>query len=296
MKLSFRWFGPEDPVPLAYIAQIPAMRSVVTAVYDVPPGQLWPMARLEQLRTQCQAHGLVFDVVESLPVHEHIKLGSPDAGALLETYCENIRRCAAVGVRCITYNFMPVFDWLRTDLAKPQPDGATALALDWQRLAAMDPTRTDLHLPGWDESYAPAELRELLGELDIDKAVVGEISGDTVVRAPGMKYRHYAPKAPVTVFTGDPAKSAQYIKDHLPETAGVICFSEFTGLFPGHIIHDLGPVGDKAEQARRVFDALREFDHESVAEIYAQCPDAAGLGLAIGNRLKKAAGFHVVEV
>ena len=76
----------------------------------------------------------------------------------------------------------------------------------------------------------------------------------------------------------------------------VICFSEFTGLFPGHIIHDLGPVGDKAEQARRVFDALREFDHESVAEIYAQCPDAAGLGLAIGNRLKKAAGFHVVEV
>ena len=148
MKLSFRWFGPEDPVPLAYIAQIPAMHSVVTAVYDVPPGQLWPMARLEQLRTQCQAHGLVFDVVESLPVHEHIKLGSPDASALLETYCENIRRCAAVGVRCITYNFMPVFDWLRTDLAKPQPDGATALALDWQRLAAMDPTRTDLHLPG----------------------------------------------------------------------------------------------------------------------------------------------------
>lgn len=125
-------------------------------------GNLWPMARLEQLRTQCQAHGLVFDVVESLPVHEHIKLGSPDASALLETYCENIRRCAAVGVRCITYNFMPVFDWLRTDLAKPQPDGATALALDWQRLAAMDPTRTDLHLPGWDESYAPAELRELL--------------------------------------------------------------------------------------------------------------------------------------
>ena len=86
MKLSFRWFGPEDPVPLAYIAQIPAMHSVVTAVYDVPPGQLWPMARLEQLRTQCQAHGLVFDVVESLPVHEHIKLGSPDASALLETY------------------------------------------------------------------------------------------------------------------------------------------------------------------------------------------------------------------
>ena len=139
-------------------------------------------------------------------------------------------------------------------------------------------------------------LREVLGEVAVDKAVVSLLKDGEKPKAPGMKYRHYAPKAPVTVFTGDPAKSAQYIKDHLPETAGVICFSEFTGLFPGHIIHDLGPVGDKAEQARRVFDALREFDHESVAEIYAQCPDAAGLGLAIGNRLKKAAGFHVVEV
>ena len=140
------------------------------------------------------------------------------------------------------------------------------------------------------------QLRSVLGEVDVDRALYEKIGDDVKVSAPGMKYRHYAPKAPVTVFTGDPAKSAQYIKDHLPETAGVICFSEFTGLFPGHIIHDLGPVGDKAEQARRVFDALREFDHESVAEIYAQCPDAAGLGLAIGNRLKKAAGFHVVEV
>ena len=139
-------------------------------------------------------------------------------------------------------------------------------------------------------------LQEVLGEVAVDKAVVSLLKDGEKPKAPGMKYRHYAPKAPVTVFTGAPAKSAQYIKDHLPETAGVICFSEFTGLFPGHIIHDLGPVGDKAEQARRVFDALREFDHESVAEIYAQCPDAAGLGLAIGNRLKKAAGFHVVEV
>ena len=150
-----------------------------------------------------------------------------------------------------------------------------------------------LHRPGG----LPLEaLQEVLGEVAVDKAVVSLLKDGEKPKAPGMKYRHYAPKAPVTVFTGDPAKSAQYIKDHLPETAGVICFSEFTGLFPGHIIHDLGPVGDKAEQARRVFDALREFDHESVAEIYAQCPDAAGLGLAIGNRLKKAAGFHVVEV
>ena len=139
-------------------------------------------------------------------------------------------------------------------------------------------------------------LEEVLGEVAVDKAVVSLLKDGEKPKAPGMKYRHYAPKAPVTVFTGDPEKSAQYMRSHLPDGAGVICFSEFTGLFPGRIVHDLGPAADKQEQARRVFDALREFDHEAVTEIYAQCPDTAGLGLAIGNRLKKAAGFHVVEV
>ena len=132
--------------------------------------------------------------------------------------------------------------------------------------------------------------------MDVDKAVVSLLKEGERPKAPGMKYRHYAPKAPVTVVTGDPAASAQYIRAHLPAGAGVICFTEFKDLFPGRSIHDLGPAGDKEEQARRVFDALREFDHETVTEIYAQCPDTAGLGLAVSNRLKKAAGFHVIEV
>ena len=139
-------------------------------------------------------------------------------------------------------------------------------------------------------------LQEVLGEkVCMDPGIIASDS-TRKPKAPGMKYRHYAPKAPVTVFTGDPEKSARYIESHLPASAGVICFSEFTGRYPGHIVHDLGSFTDKAEQARRVFDALREFDHEAVTEIYAQCPDASGLGLAIGNRLKKAAGFHIVEV
>ena len=142
----------------------------------------------------------------------------------------------------------------------------------------------------------PEQLISVLGDLVIDKAVTAQIDKDAVVKAPGMKYRHYAPKAPVTVVTGDPEASARYIQTHLPEGAGVICFTEFKALFPGRSIHDLGPAADKAEQARRVFDALREFDHEAVTEIYAQCPDTAGLGLAVANRLKKAAGFHVIEV
>ena len=139
-------------------------------------------------------------------------------------------------------------------------------------------------------------LEEILGEVAVDKAVVSRLADGERPKAPGMKYRHYAPKAPVTVVTGNPAQSAAYIRDHLTPGAGVICFHEFTGLFEGHIVHDLGHALDKAEQARHVFDALRTFDETDVPEIWAQCPDNGGLGLAVGNRLKKAAGFHVIEV
>lgn len=140
------------------------------------------------------------------------------------------------------------------------------------------------------------ELERVLGTVLVDKCITQLMTDGERPRAPGMKYRHYAPKAPVTVVTGDGKKSAVYIAAHAPEGAGVICFSEFRAQFPGCVVHELGPEGDKSEQARRVFDALREFDATDVTEIFAQCPDDAGLGLAIGNRLKKAAGFHVVEV
>ncbi|MCQ2421230.1 MAG: threonylcarbamoyl-AMP synthase [Clostridia bacterium] len=139
-------------------------------------------------------------------------------------------------------------------------------------------------------------LEDVLGEVAIDKAVVAKLAEGEKPKAPGMKYRHYAPKAPVTVVTGSPEASAAYIQKQLPADAGVICFSEYVDLFPGHTVHDLGPAADKGEQARRVFDALREFDREQVSEIFAQCPDTEGLGLAVSNRLKKAAGFHVIEV
>ena len=139
------------------------------------------------------------------------------------------------------------------------------------------------------------ELRRVLGEVVVDGCITRQMTDAEHPRAPGMKYRHYAPKAPVTVVTGAGEKSAAYIAAHAPAGAGVICFTEFRARFSGCLIHDLGPEEDKAEQARRVFDALREFDATDVPEIYAQCPDEAGLGLAIANRLKKAAGFHVVE-
>lgn len=140
------------------------------------------------------------------------------------------------------------------------------------------------------------ELEAVLGEVAVDKAVRQRLGDGEKAKAPGMKYRHYAPRAAVTVVTGTPRRSAAYIREHLPAGAGVICFDEYAPLFAGHIVHRLGSQEDKLAQAQHVFDALRTFDDTDVTAIFAQCPDESGLGLAVGNRLKKAAGFHTVDV
>jgi mannonate dehydratase len=140
------------------------MRSIVSAVYDVKPGEVWGEESLAKMKAQCEANGLVFDVVESIPVHEDIKLGRGNVDELLEVYCENIRRCAKVGVKCVTYNFMPVFDWTRTQLDKEAADGSTSLVMYWDQLKDLNPLTDDIHLPGWDASYTQDEVRELIQE------------------------------------------------------------------------------------------------------------------------------------
>ena len=162
MKLSFRWYGEDDPVSLEYISQIPGMRSIVSAVYDVKPGEVWPEESIKRMKELCEEKGLVFDVVESIPVHEDIKLGRGDVEKLLNVYCENIRRCAKYGVKCVTYNFMPVFDWTRTQLDKKATDGSTSLVMYWEQMKNLDPLKDDIHLPGWDSSYTQQEVRELI--------------------------------------------------------------------------------------------------------------------------------------
>ena len=144
------------------------------------------------------------------------------------------------------------------------------------------------------------QLHGVLGEVEVDPAVTRLMGAGEKPKAPGMKYRHYAPKAPVTVVSGEPNRSAAYIAAHAAPEDGVICFDEFISLFSGHSetrpVMDLGPAGDKEEQARHIFDALRAFDHTQVSAIWAQCPDCKGIGLAITNRLNKAAGFHIIQV
>lgn len=160
MKISFRWYGEDDPVKLEYIRQVPAIYSIVTAVYSVPPGEIWPQKDILALKNRVEKTGLKFDVIESIPVHEDIKLGRGNYKKYLENYKENIVRCAKAGVKVICYNFMPVFDWLRTNLDYKLEDGSSCLAYLKKDFAKLDPTK--LALPGWDASYKPAEVKELI--------------------------------------------------------------------------------------------------------------------------------------
>lgn len=170
MKLSFRWYGEEDAVSLQSISQIPGMRSIVSAVYDVKPGEVWHEESIQAIKSACEQHGLVFDVVESIPVHEDIKLGKPARDRYIANYQENLRRVAKHGVKCVCYNFMPVFDWTRTQLDKVAPDGSTSLVMYMEQLRGLDPMRDGLSLPGWDSSYQKEELKQLFA----DYATVGE--------------------------------------------------------------------------------------------------------------------------
>lgn len=110
MKMSFRWFGASDPVPLQYIRQIPGMHGIVSAIYDIPVGEVWPLEKIQALKASIEEHALAFDVVESVPVHEDIKLGKPSRDRLIANYQETLRNLAACDIKVVCYNFMPVFD------------------------------------------------------------------------------------------------------------------------------------------------------------------------------------------
>lgn len=162
MKFALRWFGPDDPVKLEQIRQIPGVEHVVSAIYDVDIGAAWPRDRVAQLQEQIDRAGLRLDVIESIPVHEDIKLGRGARDRYTASYCESIRVLGELNIPVLCYNFMPVFDWTRTDLEMRLPDGSRALAYDNAALASIDLTRGTGDLPGWATAYNARELNELL--------------------------------------------------------------------------------------------------------------------------------------
>ena len=138
VQFSFRWYGDDDPVTLERIGQIPVVKGIVGALFDIPPGRVWPLDRLQALRKTVEDKGFALTAVESIPVHEDIKLGLRTRDAYIDAYCESIRNMGRAGVPVLCYNFMPLFDWVRTDLAMRLPDGSTCLSYDDAAIAGLE--------------------------------------------------------------------------------------------------------------------------------------------------------------
>ena len=166
MHLILRWHGEKDPISLRQYAQIPNLYGIVTSLYHLPLGQVWDRAEVLRLKEQIEAHGLKFELVDSFRIHEDIKRGYASRDALIENYRKNIRMLAECGIRIICYNFMPVFDWTRTQLDHRLPDGSTSLVYYKEQVDAVNPLESDsdLTLPGWDASYTREELKEVVAE------------------------------------------------------------------------------------------------------------------------------------
>ena len=141
----------------------------------------------------------------------------------------------------------------------------------------------------------PEQLLEVLGDLVIDKAVTAQIDKDAVVKAPGMKYRHYAPQCQVLIVAGSREKAASYIHAHFQPGDRVLCFQEELELYEGCRPLAYGKEADAATLSAGLFSALRELDDPSVCRVYARCPVGGGVAYAVQNRLKKAAAFQIID-
>ena len=171
MQMTFRWYGEgNDKISLQDIKQIPGVTGIVWALHDKMPGEVWQEDEIAEVKAQCDKYGFNIDVVESVNVHDDIKIGLPTRDKYIENYIQTIRNLAKFGVKVICYNFMPIFDWTRSDLFHPVGDGSTALFYeknmiqdDYNAMAKciLDYTeKYNMSFPGW-EPERMAKLDEL---------------------------------------------------------------------------------------------------------------------------------------
>lgn len=183
MQMTMRWFGPEeDKIPLEYIRQVPGVEGVVGALYDVPVGDVWPKDKIKKLVEQAHSAGLKMEVIESVNIHDDIKIGSSSREQYIENYKQTIRNLAEYGIKVICYNFMPVFDWMKTDMNYVLPDGSLTMAFE---KAGIDKTLDEVvqevlsnsngfALPGWEPERL-AKVKELFAKYrDVDEQKLRE--------------------------------------------------------------------------------------------------------------------------
>ena len=167
MDMTLRWFGEGvDSVSLEQIRQIPGVKGVITTLYDIPAGEEWPMERILQMKEQVEAKGLKVMGIESVNIHDAIKVGTPDREKYIANYITTLERLGQADIHVVCYNFMPVFDWTRTQLDHVLADGSTSLVYYQEQVDAVNPLNSDsdLTLPGWDSSYTREGLKAVVAE------------------------------------------------------------------------------------------------------------------------------------
>ncbi|MFU0828541.1 MAG: Mannonate dehydratase [Lachnoclostridium sp.] len=171
MKMIIRWFSSQDDsVTLEQIRQIPGITGVAAMLSDIPVGEIWPLDRLLELKKEIQAAGLEMEVIESVNIHEDIKKGLPTRDRYIKNYCKTIENLSKAGVKCLCYNFMPVMDWARSDLAHVLEDGSTAMAYDHEEILKRNPSliarkmlenAKGYSLPGWEPERLKAMAEDI---------------------------------------------------------------------------------------------------------------------------------------
>ncbi len=200
MEKTWRWFGKKDKITLSMLRQI-GVEGIVTALHDVPNGEIWTVEAINYLKQYIESYGMRWSVVESLPVCEAIKYAGPERDQLIENYKVSLANLGKCGVKTVCYNFMPVIDWVRTDLQHPWPDGSSSLYYDRVRFAYFD-TRI-LQREGAEKDYTEEELRKV-AELDkvITEAEKDELVDAIIVKTQGFVNGNIreGDKNPVAIF------------------------------------------------------------------------------------------------